>query len=1071
MTPTDPQSGLSYWRSLEHLANSPQVQAQIEQEFPGYDPKSILSVSRRRFMKLMAASLGLAGLTLTGCRRWPKEVLAPYVSRPENRIPGVEEYYATVFELGGAATGVLAESYDGRPIKIEGNPSHPFARTFGGKLGASSLFAQASVLELYDPARSRGVLSKDSQTADWAAFDALLAEIRTAARGNGGAGLAILNSGSNGPTLQRLRNRLAEVFPQAKWYDYEPVNYDNQRAATQQVFGRALRPRLNLDKAEIIVSLDDDFLAPTHAASLRYANDWAQYRKSADQGRMSRMYMADTVLSITGSVADNRLPIRPSRLAAVAAALLAAVGGGSANGIQLDEQEQAWVDAAAADLKRVGGNAVVTVSPQAPVELQAVAFAINSRIGAIGSTIVFLPDPAGDQPGNVQGITELTAAMKAGQVKTLFILGGNPSYDAPADLGFADALANVPTSIHLSLYVNETSRGCKWHAPQAHYLEAWGDARAWDGTISIAQPLILPLFDGRSSIELIAQLLEEPETTGMEIVRRTLRGIVNDADFDGAWRRALHDGVVEGTAAQPVAVQARQIPQWQPAQVDGFELRFMPDYSVYDGRFTTNGWLLEAPDPITKLAWDNAALISYADARTLDVKDGDIIAITAGGRSIEIPVFVLPGQPRGVITLPLGYGRPFAGEVGKNIGFDVYPLRTSDAMYATVASSVIKPGRRHELVTTQHHHMLDDVGNYAFDKRIGEKAHSGKIVREGNFADYQARGARAFLPPDHHPTVELQLYQPPHQFNEPHAWGMSIDMTACIGCNACVVACQAENNVPIVGKENLASNREMHWLRIDRYFKSNGSTAEEKAQDPNPQIVHMPVMCVHCENAPCESVCPVAATTHDTEGLNVMVYNRCIGTRYCSNNCPYKVRRFNYFDWHSKDPRSGRFAMPWPGIPDAQQHAQVDKIRQMGFNPDVTIRMRGVMEKCTYCVQRIQAAKIRSKNQWLQGKRTAEEGADALHPSLVRDFEVVTACQQACPTEAIVFGNLNDPRAAVVGWQRNPRAYKVLEDLNTRPRTVHLAVVRNPASSGSHGTHAAGAPAGKHEFVRTDVNV
>ncbi|MEO6437136.1 MAG: TAT-variant-translocated molybdopterin oxidoreductase [Tepidisphaeraceae bacterium] len=1041
-------TGPQYWRSLEQLAEAPEVLAQIEAEFPGYDPEQILGLSRRRFMKLMAASMALAGIGLTGCRRWPKEALVPQTSNPDGRIPGINEHYATVMELGGVGMGLLVTSYGGRPIKIEGNALHPFSKVTE-KYGSADAIAQASVLELYDPDRSRGVLKRGARDGHDALENSDLDAFRIAAAAMfpaDGAGVAILCEAASGPTMADLGQRFIKKFPQAKWYEYEPISHDEERAATRQAFGQPLRTRLHLERADVVVSLDCDFLG-THPAHTRYANDWVKRRKSADADKkMSRVYVAESCFSITGAAGDERLPIRPSRLAALAQALAAGVGvtGVAAPKTVFTQTEADFLAAAVEDLKKAGKHAVVAAGSHLPSQTQAIAFAINALLGADGNTLTMLRVPDVDRPPHHEAIATLAKEMRSGAIKTLLVLGGNPAYDAPAEFDFPTLLRNLPNTIHLGIHLNETSLVCGWHLPRAHYLESWGDARAYDGTISLQQPLIEPLFGGISSIELLAMLSGDELKTGRELVLRTFGG------DELAFRRSLHDGVVPNSSYSTIAgaprpldamaaVGTTTVPAMAKPQAiatpDGeLEVRFFADASVYDGRFANSGWLQEMPDPLTKLTWDNAALLSKSDADKLSVGIGDMIRLTVEGRSLEIAVFILPGQPIGVIGLPLGYGRWMAGRVGTGLGFNSYALRLAGAMSAAGAT-VEKLGRKYVLASTVEHHIIDEVGFKARTERIGEKGHSGSVIRETTLAEYQANPRAA--QPHHHGNVSLQLFEPPMKFNEPHAWGMAIDMTACIGCNACVIGCQSENNIPVVGKDEVVVNREMHWIRIDRYFKG-------AMDDPNPEVAFQPMMCVHCENAPCEQVCPVAATTHDTEGLNVMTYNRCIGTRYCSNNCPYKVRRFNYFDWHATDPRGGRFPMPWPGIPDQQQVQSIDPIKQMVFNPDVTVRMRGVMEKCTYCTQRISAAKIEAKNEFLAGKRPSDTVADG---------DVLTACQQACPTQAITFGNLNDRAAAVTGLHQNPRAYSVLEDLNTRPRSKHLARVRNPSESkeSNHG--------------------
>jgi molybdopterin-containing oxidoreductase family iron-sulfur binding subunit len=1031
-------SGPQYWRSLEQLADSPEVLAQIEAEFPHYSPDEIRGMSRRKFMKLMAASMALAGIGLGGCRRWPRESLAPQTSNVEGRIPGLSEHYATVMELGGVGHGLLVTSYEGRPIKIEGNSLHPFARV-AEHYGSADAYAQASVLELYDPDRSRGPSVRAGNEVRKSTWDAFRTAAAKMFAGNG-ANVAVLSESASGPTFADLRSRFLKKFPNAKWHEYEPVSSDNERIATRQAFGQPLRPRLHLEKADVVFSLDADFLGE-HPAHTRYANDWVARRKSADANKtMSRVYVAESRFSITGAVADHRLPIKPSRVTAIVMNVAARLGiSGTASALgDLTADETKFVDAVAQDLKSAGKNAVVAAGSHLDAAAQAIVHRINSAMGAIGNTVTLLSLPDADRPTHADAIAQLGKDIHNGAVHTLLILGGNAAYDAPADLEIEKLIAAVPNSVHLSAYRNETSLACAWQLPRAHYLESWGDARAYDGTISIQQPLIEPLFGGISPIELLAMITGDDARDGRALVLRTFGG--NDRDF----RVALHDGIVANSAFKPAtaniqptaAAPAPPAPATAPS--GNFEVRFHADPSVYDGRFANNAWLQETPDPLSKLTWDNAALISKQDADKLGVGNGGMLSITVSRRSIKIPAFILPGQPIGVIGLPLGYGRREAGNVGNSVGFDTYQIRPAGAFAAM--ANVTSTGGSYKLVATQEHHIIDEVGFKGREERVGEKFKSGIVVRETTLAEFQKNPRAAH--PHGHGNVKLQLFDPPYEnppkhdhapiaFNEPHAWGMAIDMTACIGCNACMVACQSENNVPVVGKEQVAVNREMHWIRIDRYFKG-------AMDDPNPEVAFQPMMCVHCENAPCEQVCPVAATVHDTEGLNTMVYNRCIGTRYCSNNCPYKVRRFNYFDFHSIGPKAGRFPDPWLNLPDTQQRESVDPIRALAFNPDVTVRMRGVMEKCTYCVQRIQGTKIKAKNEFLAGQRDSD---------IVRDKEVMTACAQACPTQAIVFGNLNDPKADVTQLHRNPRAYSVLEELNTRPRTQHLAKLRNPASA------------------------
>ena len=1078
--------GFTYWQTVEQLADAPgvreQVAADAAQEFSGYDPTEMVKagangVSRRRFMKLMGASMALAGVGLSGCRRWPKEVIAPYAYRPQGLIPSIPEYYATVMEIGGVARGLLAKSFDGRPIKLEGNPTHPYAQTADPKIGAADIYAQASVLSLYDPERSRSPVARadgKARLSDWDSF-------RKAFNGADAAagGLAVLSENLSGPTFAAAKDRLKKKFPSVAFYEYEPITRANEAAGSKLAFGKPVRTILHLQNVEVLACFDGDVLG-LHPAQLKHRADWVATRKSADQGKMSRLYAAESTFTQTGTMADYRLPIRSSRLPAMLAALAETLGVGGQS-VELSKPEAAFVEKVAADLKSHKGKSFLAVGENLPPAAIALGHAINEQYGSVGEkgTHHYVADPAADGPTAVEQIKQLTADMASGKVKTLLILGGNPVYDAPADLRFEVALAKVPFSAHLSYYDDETSAACMWHLNAAHYLESWGDARAWDGTLSVVQPLILPIFGGQTPAEVLAlvsgdplasagEQLTAPATTrpatapagaevapgvhftgGAGIVRRTFveQKLLGKGDAEKLFRRVLNLGLVPGSAFKPVSVKAKPVAIELPAAAAAgtFEVRFVQDAALYDGRFANNGWLQEAPDPLTKLVWDNAALMSEADANKLGVAMGksacDQIQITVNGQSLVLPVYILAGQPEGSIAVNLGYGRRRAGNIGGTandpVGFDAYQLRTSGAMDTAFGANVGKTAGTYQLVMTQQHQLIgygDRVAQYGLNERLGTKGHNGLTIREASLAEYVAEPRVAHKGVEGGSGRTLQLFSPPSNFADPHAWGMAIDMTACTGCNQCVVACQAENNIPVVGKSAVYMKREMAWLRVDRYFKGGMAS---------PDVVHQPMMCVHCENAPCEQVCPVAATVHDTEGLNVMVYNRCIGTRYCSNNCPYKVRRFNYFDWQSRDPRGNPYNSLWLGIPDQQQEAQVDVLKRMVFNPDVTIRMRGVMEKCTYCVQRIHGATINAKNEWAQGHRPKVK-ADGTTPGyIINDGEIATACQQACPTQAIVFGNLKDAGAQVTELQKSPRAYGVLENLNTRPRTKYLALIRN----------------------------
>lgn len=1017
---------MQYWRSIEQIAA-------IEKEFPGYDAEQLRSTSRRSFLKLMAASLALSGVGLSGCRRVPVEKLAPYTVNPRDSVPGVPDRYATQFEIGGVATGLLVTCYDGRPIKIEGNPSHPFSWTIKDKVGAADAFAQASVLELYDPARGRAVAERRDQgryLSTWDDFVAFAGPYFTRLRADSSS-LTVLAEPASGPTAQEMKRRFLETFPKASWHEYEALSGDAELAAARRVFGRPYRTVLHLDNAKAIVLLDADVLG-NHLAKVRYAADWAATRRSADAGDgMSRVHMADCGFSATGSLADERLPIAPDRLEPIAEAIAANLNvrlNGKFPSPNLSPSESRFVERAVADLKAAGKNAVVAAGAGAPTAVHALAMFINRKLGAFDTTVTLHLDSSADQrPTHFKSISDLAANIAAGKVGTLVVIGGNPAYDAPADLDFPKLLATVGLSVRLGLYDDETSRLCTWYVPRAHYLETWNDARALDGTPGVCQPLIEPLFGGKSNLELLALMAGDELTNGDEIVRRTWEQLLGAVDFEKRFRGVLEAGAwLVGAApsvANPPLRQSTVAAALAPMpKSSGPYLRMDTDSRTYDGRFANNAWLQETPDPLTKLVWENALVMSRQDAEAAGLAAGDWAVLKSGERLVSAPVFILPGQAVGVMTLSVGYGRTAAGPVGDGLGASAYGLRDSLNPYFLPNVKISKGDGRHNAATTQNHHIMDAIGRRGYEEKVGPRGGSGEVIREATLAAYQADPHFANKAEGH--AVKLQLFEPPTSFNTPHAWGMSVDLNACIGCNACAVACQSENNIPVVGREQVMVHRQMNWIRVDRYFKG------ELDGDPGDvEVVFQPVMCQHCENAPCEQVCPATATVHDTEGLNTMVYNRCIGTRYCSNNCAYKVRRFNYFDFHSKDLRAA-VGSPYVGIPDQQQNESVDPIRQMAFNPEVTVRMRGVMEKCTYCVQRIHAATTAAK---AEGRPTVSDG------------EVLTACQQTCPTQAIKFGNLNEPRAEVTLSHDNRRAYELLGDLNTRPRTKYLAKLRNPS--------------------------
>lgn len=1022
-----------YWRSLAQRAGAAGRSAELAAEFPTYDPRALCGTSRRGFLKLMAASLALGVL---GCRRWPERDVAPFARRPDGHQPGVAEYYATLTALAGAATGLVVKSYDGRPIKVEGNARHPFSG------GAADVYAQAGVLSLYDPDRSRTLIervpSPDGRAVravarTWDDFGTFVRAHFDPLRRHDGRGLAVLAEPTASPTVLRLRAAFLRLFPAATWHTWEPLHRDFEIEGGRRAFGRALRPQYHLARAEVVACFAADLLG-LHPAHQRHAQGWAAQRRRVDQGVMNRLYMIESQYSRTGSVADERLAVRPTRVGDVLRAVAALLGVAGAEPVDLGVEEAAFATRLAADLRANRRAALVAVGPCLPPHVHALAHTVNHALEGPGATLSFTPEPRGEEPGALASLEALAQALPRGDVHTLLILGGNPLYDAPADLllNLSDRVARHVTRIHLSPYFNETSAQCTWHLPMAHELECWGDGRAWDGTYGVQQPLILPLYEGRSPAEVLAQITGAPQTAGLDLVRQTCADLLPAGDFESAWRTLLHDGVLVGSAWPTITPPTPSLPDWPGAApapaAPGLEALFTPDSKLYDGRFANNGWLQELPDPLTKLTWDNAALLSAADADALGVRTGDLVTLERAAPSghrprLEIAAYIMPGQAPGTVVLPLGYGRVMAGHVGNGVGSNTYALRTTDASYIAPGLVLSRTRRRRRLAVTQEHHLIDAIGMWGREKRVGRQGTSGYLIREAPLEAYR-RDRDVFRRPGHAATA-TSLFDPPHDFRTPHAWGLAIDLNTCTGCGACVIACQAENNVPIVGPEQVANRREMHWLRIDRYFKGPVDS---------PDVVHVPLACAHCETAPCEQVCPVAATVHDTEGLNVMVYNRCVGTRYCSNNCPFKVRRFNYFDYHTADPR-GR-PRPWLGLPDTRQHAAIDDISRARFNPEVTVRMRGVMEKCTYCVQRIQAARSRAKVEWAAGRRADDR---------VQDGEVVPACAAACPTRAIVFGDCNDTESHVSRLLAGRRAYAMLAELGLRPRTRYLAKTRNPA--------------------------
>ena len=1008
--PLDKQDGRHYWRSLNELADTDDFRSRLENEFPEGIDVPVDGMSRRRFLQVMSASIALT--TLAGCR-WPREEILPFAQRPEGMTPGTPLKFATTMELGPVALGVLATSYDGRPIKIDGNPDLPLSD------GATSAFAQASVLDLYDPDRSTSVVRRQggsSRSTDWDSFTAFAGKHF---QGNLN-GVAFLTEVTTSPSHWRLFGQAMERG--AAGYFWEPVCRVNEVMGANLAFGTPAKTLLDLDQAQVIVDFEANLLQD-HPTALRNNRQFAAGRR-AESGHMNRLYCYENSFSTTGGMADHRFPTASSEIGAAVWALAAELVLGEGLALPLNSglnrgELQKWrnhpaggkhVAALAKDLMAHQGHGLLLAGMRQAPDVHHLVHVLNTALGNVGHAISYLPVamPAlGD-------LKQLTADLNSGKVKTLVILGGNPAYDAPADLEFGKAMKKAGTRIHLAHNENATSRQCDWHLPRAHYLESWGDAVAWDNTMLAVQPLIEPLFGGKTATELLSIILDETPRSSHQIARETFAGgpvPENDRGFENRWRDFIHDGFLAGSGKDHGEVLSLS---GKPVQAPGhgqalgaanLEISFALDQSVFDGRFANNAWLQEMPDFMTKLTWDNAALVGPATAAELNIAQGELINLELGGRSLTLPVYIMPGQAPYSVTVNLGYGRPHAGRVGREAGFNANLLRTWDTRDVGVGAKATPTGKHYPLATTQDHHAIDAAGAAAIQDRVPG------LVREGTLDEYQKHPEFVDHLGIHHPPLESLWKE--HEYTG-YKWGMAIDLNACNGCNACVIGCQAENNVAVVGKDEVARGREMSWLRLDRYFLGDMD---------DPTVSQQPVGCVQCELAPCEQVCPVAATMHTDEGLNAMVYNRCVGTRYCSNNCPYKVRRFNWFN----------------------NFEELTTTERLVLNPDVTVRARGVMEKCSYCVQRIESARVTART---EGRK-------------IQDGDITPACAETCPTNAITFGDLNDPGSRVSKLRENDRSYDLLGYLNVKPRTFYMARMRNPNPEitppmAHHDAHGAG---------------
>ena len=1025
-------TGPKYWRSLDQLADKPEFRKWVEQEFPAGASELLDGASRRHMLKIMAASFGLAGLA--ACRR-PVEHVLPYSKGVEDLIPGKPYFYSTVISLNGHATGLLVETHDGRPTKIEGNPDHPWS------LGAATALQQASILSLYDPDRSSRFLEAGKESKkSWPEFTAYLKSISL----GDGSGLRFLSETLNSPSASALRVEALKKYPKAKWIEYESISRENQLAGAMMAFGQAVDVRPQFDKAKVIVALDADFLGLDSPTPLP-TKQFSKRRKVAteeDLEKMNRLYVVESQFSITGANADHRLRMKAGDVKQFAMDLAGSLGAVSGlNVVGGNDKRAKFLTALVKDLKSAGAEALVVAGPRQPAIVHAIAAAIND---SLKSAAVSYSKNEGT-PAGTAALKALAAEMNGGQVSTLVILGGNPVYTAPADLQFATAMAKVANTIHLGVDEDETAVAAKWHAPEAHYLETWSDARSADGTVAIQQPMIDSMYGGKTVAEMIALIVDYKDKKAHDIVKNFYATGAKAADAEKAWKKALNDGIVSfstasggvatasgrastvsggaamvsgsaATASGSVAKTAESVKVTADAKKlsamiaaepkssgNGIEVSFVPGASTYDGRFANNGWMQEAPDPMTKLTWGNAAMISPATARAQSLKDGDVVTLSRGNYKLDAAVMIQPGQADQAVTIALGYGRTECGNVGKNVGFNAGAIRTSDSFWFADGFSMSATGARHTHATTQEHGTIDEPTTNPvkralapeLDSQNASRTDDRPVFREGTVAEYKKNPK---FVEEMQEVPELHSIYPERVYDKGYQWGMAIDLNSCTGCNACVLACQAENNIPVVGKYQVTRGREMHWIRMDRYYIG---------PEDDPRAVEQPIPCMQCENAPCENVCPVAATTHSPEGLNDMVYNRCVGTRYCLNNCPFKVRHFNFLNFHKHDP----------------------EIVGMVHNPDVTVRMRGVMEKCTYCVQRIQEAKIKSQ---VEGRRDQ-----------IKDGEIVTACQQTCPADAIVFGNINDPASRVTKLKQQERNYAMLAELDIKPRTTYLAKLRN----------------------------
>jgi molybdopterin-containing oxidoreductase family iron-sulfur binding subunit len=988
----------TYWKSLNELAKNQEYQKFVDREFPENASELSDGFSRRGFLAIMGSAVLLASCDFA---RRPVQKILPYSKQPEDIVPGIPLFYASSMPFQGSLTGLVVENHEGRPTKVEGNDMHP------ASLGGTSIFNQASVLGMYDPDRSKKVLRKgtDSTVNDFISF----AKNHFA---DTNKRIAFISEASSSPTLLGLKAQALNKFRNASWVTYEPFGESNALEGTQRAFGKRVRAHFDFSKANVFVSLDDDVLNGTHPNSVEYGKQLSAARKvTSNTDSMNRIYAVENGYTLTGSYADHRLRLKASEIDAFAHALAAALSGkisglSAFSGYSNQFSDHKWVSTLADELVANRGESIVSVGNQHSANAHAVVAAINKALGNDGSTVNYLEVPHLDEE-STSAFTETVQNMKSGNVDTVVLLGTNPSFTAQ-NLQFAEALSNVEEVIHLSDYVDETSKNASWHINKAFYLESWGDGHSYSGVRSVIQPQIQPLYNGLSDIETLSIIVNGEMTSGYDLVQNTFKNIYGSS-FKSKWTTLLHDGVDTNSGFNKANVRLSNGFRPDTSRdnaVSGIEITVKADSTLYDGRFANIAWLQELPDPMTKITWDNVAAMSPATAQELGVENEDVVKITSNGKTIKIAAWIQPGHADNSITLTVGYGRDGIGRVANRYidyttgGVDTYPLLGND-LYSE--GTVSKTGDTYEIACVQDHHSLEGRDMYRMATLEEYKSNPDYASFE-SVHTYPVPGMKEAA--EKGEDVPISLFDEQTYSSDEPQWGMAIDLNSCFGCGVCVIACQSENNIPVIGKKEVNRGREMHWIRTDRYYVGDDADA--------PMTAHQPVPCMHCELAPCEQVCPVAATTHSPDGMNQMTYNRCIGTRYCANNCPYKVRRFNFFNFPKEFLTTG---------------AEPDII-QMAMNPEVTVRFRGVMEKCTYCVQRVNRAKIEAKKE--TGSPKPAEGA------------VKTACQQACPADAIYFGDLTNENSEVAKMKRNERNYQMLEELNTRPRTSYMAKLRNP---------------------------